>query len=66
MCEMQATAEYLLKLVLELVDKCKSLEELRKAVENVLKLTSPNVPFPGADVTFTLLNFRGGGGIIDP
>lgn len=34
--EMATTSEYLLRLVLELIDKCETLEELREAVENVL------------------------------
>ena len=36
MNEMPTTTEYLLRMVLELIDKCKSLEELRKAVKRVL------------------------------
>lgn len=35
MDEMKDT-EYILKLILELIDKCKTLEELREAVKNVI------------------------------
>ncbi len=34
--DMATSHEYLLRMVLELIDKCKSLEELRKSVKNVL------------------------------
>ncbi len=36
MDEMATTTEYILRLVLELIDKCKTLEELREAVKKVL------------------------------
>ncbi len=36
MDEMATNTEYILRLVLELIDKCKSLEELRAAVKKVL------------------------------
>lgn len=36
MDEMPTTTEYILRMVLELIDKCKTLEELREAVKNVL------------------------------
>ena len=32
----QQSTEYILRMVLELIDKCKTLEELREAVKNVL------------------------------
>lgn len=35
MDEMKDT-EYILKLILELIDKCSTLEELREAVKNVI------------------------------
>lgn len=35
MDEMKDT-EYILKLILELIDKCNTLEELREAVKNVI------------------------------
>ena len=34
--EMANSNEYILRMVLELIDKCESLEELRKSVKNVL------------------------------
>lgn len=33
---MAANTEYILKLILELIEKCNTLEELRQAVKNVL------------------------------
>lgn len=36
MNEVATTTEYILKLILELIDKCKTLEELREAVRKVL------------------------------
>ncbi len=36
MDEMATNTEYILRLVIELIDKCKTLEELRKAVTKVL------------------------------
>lgn len=33
---MAANTEYILKLILELIEKCETLEELRQAVKNVL------------------------------
>lgn len=33
---MATNTEYILRLILELIDKCQTLEELRKAVEKVL------------------------------
>lgn len=37
MNEMPTTTEYILRMVLELIDKCQTLEELREAVKNVLE-----------------------------
>ena len=37
--EMPTTSEYLLRLILELIDKCKDLDELREAVKKVLQET---------------------------
>ena len=37
MDEMATNTEYILQLVLELLDKCKTLEELREAIEKVLE-----------------------------
>ena len=34
--EMATNTEYILRMVLELIDKCKTLEELREAVKAVL------------------------------
>ena len=34
--EMPTNTEYVLRLILELIDKCESLEELREAVKKVL------------------------------
>ncbi len=34
--DMAANTEYILKLILELIEKCNTLEELRQAVKNVL------------------------------
>lgn len=34
--EMPTNTEYVLRLILELIDKCESLDELREAVRNVL------------------------------
>lgn len=34
--DMAANTEYILKLILELIEKCETLEELRQAVKNVL------------------------------
>ena len=34
--DIAANAEYILKLILELIEKCNTLEELRHAVKNVL------------------------------
>lgn len=39
MNEMPTTTEYILRMVLELIDKCETLEELREAVKNVLDTT---------------------------
>ena len=36
MDEMQ-TSEYILRMVLELIEKCKTLEELKEAILNVLE-----------------------------
>ena len=36
MNEMATNTEYILKMVLELIDKCKTLEELRETLRNVL------------------------------
>ena len=36
MDEMPTNTEYILRMVLELIDRCKTLEELREAVKNVL------------------------------
>lgn len=36
MNEMPTTTEYILRMVLELIDKCLTLEDLREAVKNVL------------------------------
>ena len=36
MDEMPTTTEYLLRMVLELIDKSASLEELREAIERIL------------------------------
>ena len=36
MDEMATNTEYILRMVLELIDKCKTLEELREAVKAVL------------------------------
>lgn len=33
---MPTTTEYILRMVLELIDKCETLEDLRRAVKNVL------------------------------
>lgn len=33
---MAANTEYILKLILELIEKCKTLEELRESVKKVL------------------------------
>ena len=33
---MATNTEYILKMVLELIDKCETLEELRESVKNVL------------------------------
>lgn len=37
MREMPTNTEYVLRLILELIDKCKSLDELRAAVKTVLE-----------------------------
>ena len=34
--EMPTNTEYILRMVLELIDKCETLEELRESVKNVL------------------------------
>ena len=34
--DMAANTEYILKFILELIEKCDTLEELRQAVKNVL------------------------------
>ncbi len=34
---MATNTEYILKLVLELIDKCETLEELRKSIEKILE-----------------------------
>lgn len=34
--EMATNTEYILRMILELIDKCKTLEELREAVQKVL------------------------------
>lgn len=39
MDEMATNTEYILRMVLELIDKCKTLEELREAVKAVLDET---------------------------
>lgn len=36
MDEMAANTEYILKLILELIEKCKTLDELKAAIRNVL------------------------------
>ena len=36
MDEMPTTTEYILRMVLELIEKCETLEELREAVKKVL------------------------------
>lgn len=36
MDDMATNTEYILRLVLELIDKCETLEELREAVKKVL------------------------------
>ena len=36
MSEMAVTNEYLLRAILEIIDKSESLEEIRKAVERIL------------------------------
>lgn len=36
MDEMATNTEYILRMVLELIDKCKTLDELREAVKKVL------------------------------
>lgn len=36
MDEMATNTEYILKMVLELINKCETLEELRESVKNVL------------------------------
>ena len=35
--EMPTNADYILRLILQLIDQCESLEELREAVRNVLQ-----------------------------
>ncbi len=37
MDEMATNTEYILKMVLELIEKCETLEELRESVKNVLE-----------------------------
>ena len=37
MCEMAVTNEYLLRAILEIINKSKSLEEVKEAVERILK-----------------------------
>lgn len=37
MNEMPTNTEYILRMVLELIDRCESLDELREAVKNVLE-----------------------------
>ena len=39
MDEMATNTEYILRMVLELIDKCKTLDELREAVKAVLAET---------------------------
>ena len=34
---MATNTEYILKLVLELIDKCETLEELRESIKTILK-----------------------------
>ncbi len=36
MKEMPTANEYMLRLVLELIEKCKTLDELKKAIEKVI------------------------------
>ncbi len=36
MDEMSTTSEYLLRAILELIDKCKTIEELRESVNKIL------------------------------
>ena len=40
MDEMATNTEYILKMVLELINKCETLEELRESVKNVLDTQS--------------------------
>ena len=40
MDELATNTEYILKMVLELIDKCETLEELRASVKNVLDVKS--------------------------
>lgn len=35
--EMATNTEYILKLVLELIEKCETLEELRKSIKKILE-----------------------------
>ena len=35
--EMPTNTDYILRLILQLIDKCETLEELREAVRNVLR-----------------------------
>jgi len=37
MSEMPTNTEYILRMILELIDKCSSLEELRASVKKVLE-----------------------------
>lgn len=37
MDEMPAVSEYLLRAILELIDKCKSIEELRESIKRILR-----------------------------
>lgn len=39
MDEMPTVSEYLLRAILELIDKCKTIEELRESVKRILKDT---------------------------
>jgi len=37
MDEMATNTEYILRMILELIDKCESLEELRESVKKILE-----------------------------
>ncbi len=41
--DLATNTEYILKFVLELIDKCKSLEELRESIKKILEENKHNL-----------------------